>query len=136
MSRILNTLGAGALLLSAGTAQACDVPPGWTEMERARDIQTRILLDLDRRAVTVGQPFDIRMVVCSPNSRVSDRLDIDAIMPLHRHGMNYRPTVRRTAPGAYTVEGMFFHMPGAWQIVVRAYRGNGSQKFTVDVEAR
>lgn len=136
MNRILNTLGAGALVFCAGAAQACDVPAGWTEMQRAGDDPTRILLDLDHGAVTVGQPFDIRIVVCSPGAGVSDRLDVDAIMPLHRHGMNYRPAVRRTAPEAYTIAGMFFHMPGAWQIVVRTYRADGSQKFTLDVEAR
>ncbi|MEQ8396067.1 hypothetical protein [Thalassobaculum sp.] len=136
MNRILNVVGAGVFLLSASTAQACEILHGWTEMDRARDVPTRILLDLDHDAVTVGQPFDVRLVICSPDTEAVDRVDVDAIMPLHRHGMNYRPAVRLTAPGAYTVEGLFFHMPGTWQIVVRAYRGGGSQKFTLDVEAQ
>ena len=38
-------------------------------------------------------------------------------MPLHRHGMNYRPEVKALAPGRWRVEGLLFHMPGKWEFV-------------------
>ena len=44
-------------------------------------------------------------------------------MPEHRHGMNYKPEVKRLAPGRWRAEGLMFHMPGKWEFV-----------FTVDGE--
>ena len=52
-----------------------------------------------------------------------ENVAVDAWMPEHRHGMNYRPTVTRLAPGRWRAEGLMFHMPGRWELV-----------FTVDGE--
>jgi hypothetical protein len=41
---------------------------------------------------------------------------VDAQMPEHRHGMNYRPTVSATGNGRYVAEGLLFHMPSRWQL--------------------
>ena len=43
---------------------------------------------------------------------------VDAEMPGHRHGMNVRPELSRNANGSFVVEGMLFHMPGRWDILV------------------
>ena len=42
-------------------------------------------------------------------------LRVDADMPAHRHGMNYRPTVRALGEGRYRAEGLLLHMPGRWR---------------------
>ena len=41
---------------------------------------------------------------------------VDATMPEHRHGMNYRAAVTTTGPGRFRAEGLLFHMPGRWDL--------------------
>jgi hypothetical protein len=57
------------------------------------------------------------------------RLRVDATMPEHRHGMNYRPVVSARS-AAYRAEGMLFHMPGRWDVTFDV-EGNGrSERLT------
>ena len=44
-------------------------------------------------------------------------------MPVHRHGMNYRPTIRLLGGGRYGVDGLMFHMPGRWRFVFELASG-------------
>jgi hypothetical protein len=48
-----------------------------------------------RRRWPVGRHFGLDIVVCArAGARAAGGLRVDADMPAHRHGMNYRPTVR------------------------------------------
>jgi len=67
--------------------------------------------------VAVGQHFVTDFAVCPRGgAEMPQSVRIDATMPEHRHGMNYRPGVAVTAPGRYRAEGMLFHMPGRWDV--------------------
>jgi hypothetical protein len=35
-------------------------------------------------------------------------------MPMHGHGMNYRPTIKHSAPGSFQAKGLMMHMTGSW----------------------
>lgn len=65
--------------------------------------------------VRAAEPFDLEIAVCGPDGAFVGPLDVDADMPLHRHGMNYRPTVAAAGPGRFRAAGMLFHMPGGWR---------------------
>jgi hypothetical protein len=43
-------------------------------------------------------------------------LRVDADMPAHRHGMNYRPTLELQPEGRFIAQGLMLHMPGRWRI--------------------
>jgi len=43
-------------------------------------------------------------------------LRVDATMPEHRHGMNYRPSVQALGDGVWRVEGLLWHMAGRWEL--------------------
>jgi hypothetical protein len=43
-------------------------------------------------------------------------LKVDATMPEHQHGMNYRPSLTRLPNGHWRVDGMLFHMAGRWEL--------------------
>lgn len=43
---------------------------------------------------------------------------VDADMPAHRHGMPTAPVVHALGDGRFRVDGMLFHMPGAWEITI------------------
>ena len=66
----------------------------------------------------VGKFFALEIAACSkPGSPAPENLKVDAHMPEHRHGMNYAPAVKQTAPGRWRAEGLMFHMPGKWEFV-------------------
>lgn len=56
------------------------------------------------------------------------RVELDATMPQHRHGMVTRPSHRELGDGEYLTEGMKLHMPGRWrlEVLVRGERGDES----------
>jgi hypothetical protein len=69
---------------------------------------------LEGPAVTVGRHFVIEIQLCPVGATLQR---VDAHMPEHRHGMNYRPSLKQLAPGRWRAEGLLFHMPGRWELV-------------------
>jgi hypothetical protein len=45
-----------------------------------------------------------------------DELRVDAHMPEHGHGMNYRPSVAFQGSGRWRAEGLLLHMAGRWEL--------------------
>lgn len=86
--------------------------------------------------VAVGRKLDLAIVVCPPSGAGVDRVAVDATMPAHRHGMNYRPAVTHRADGGYLASGLLFHMPGAWRLTVDAYADGWSRRFSLDLKAQ
>jgi len=69
-------------------------------------------------SIEVGKPFVLELAACpKKGAAVSRRVRMDAHMPEHRHGMNYRVKVVPLADGRYRSEGWLFHMPGRWELV-------------------
>ena len=97
----------------------------------------RLSFRTEPRPVPIGEPFAIELVVCTVDKEVAaPEVIVDALMPAHRHGMNYRPTTTMTSAGRYRVEGFLFHMPGTWEIVfdVRASGQTDRLSRTVVIE--
>ncbi len=68
--------------------------------------------------VPVGQHVALDILLCAaPGSPLPQGLQVDAEMPAHRHGMNYRATVRPLGGGRFVAEGLLFHMPGRWRLL-------------------
>ena len=68
----------------------------------------------------VGRPFGLDIVLCpasTASTALPPLLQVDADMPAHRHGLNYRVALRQTGPGRYRAEGVLLHMPGRWRLV-------------------
>jgi hypothetical protein len=55
---------------------------------------------------------------------------VDARMPEHRHGMNYRPTITATGEGRYRAEGLMLHMAGKWELVFELRDKDSVQRVT------
>jgi hypothetical protein len=87
--------------------------------------------------IRVGEPFAIEFEVCARRpGEVVDRLRVDAWMPGHRHGMNYRPTLAGDPPGVLLAQGLVFHMPGHWQVVFELRAGERPIRLTDDLSVR
>jgi hypothetical protein len=69
--------------------------------------------------IRVSEPFAVRVAICETKTTDAVRLDLDAVMPRHGHGMNYEPTIKRIAQRdgllEYEVSGLLMHMPGEWE---------------------
>lgn len=78
----------------------------------------------------VGEPFVMRLTVCPAEAKL---VRVDATMPEHRHGMNYRPTFTSLGKGVWKVKGMVWHMPGRWELQVDARLGDKPHRLTQSV---
>jgi hypothetical protein len=68
--------------------------------------------------LVVGRHFGLDVVVCAAPGRAPPAaLRVDADMPAHRHGMNYRTSVQALGDGRFVAEGLMFHMPGRWRFI-------------------
>lgn len=87
--------------------------------------------------ITVGQPFSVEVAACArgDNAAVSS-IAFDAVMPAHRHGMNYAPRMSATEPGRATADGVLLHMPGRWQLVFDVRVGSRTERLTHDQDLR
>ena len=65
----------------------------------------------------LGRHFDVDFVLCGAALRHGAAVAVDADMPAHRHGMNYRTRVEALPGGVYRAHGLMFHMPGVWRVI-------------------
>jgi hypothetical protein len=87
--------------------------------------------------LAVGRHFALEVEVCiPPGTPAPAALRVDADMPAHRHGMNYRATVQALGPGRFVAEGLLFHMPGRWRFIFDLARAGGAPplRLTQEVE--
>jgi hypothetical protein len=67
----------------------------------------------DAAAIEVSRHFAVLIRLCPAEAEL---LAVDATMPAHRHGMNYRPSLKPLGGGRWRAEGLLFHMAGAWEL--------------------
>jgi hypothetical protein len=88
----------------------------------------------DPAPIAVSKHFALDVVVCAKSGAAATGLVVDAQMPAHRHGMNYRPTVAARGSGRYRAEGLLLHMPGAWEFRFDVRTAQGSERVSLGVE--
>ena len=120
-----------AALVAAGcAAQTCGVDLAGTRhlVENAR---YAIAYVTTPDPVPVGQHFIVDFSVCPRAGAQSPQaVRVDASMPEHKHGMNYRPGVSVIRPGTYRAEGLLFHMPGRWELTFDVVAGNTTERIS------
>jgi hypothetical protein len=83
--------------------------------------------------IEVGEPFALLFNVCTKNGNPAELVAVEATMPEHKHGMNYRPTIVAAGDGRYRAEGMVFHMPGRWEVAIDVRAGEESERLTHEI---
>ncbi len=88
----------------------------------------------DPARIAVGKPFAVDLAVCPREAAATiEELRVDAHMPEHRHGMNYKPSVKpQGAVGHYRAEGLMFHMPGKWEFLFDIRDAKGIERLKQD----
>jgi len=107
---VRTAIAAAAIALPLQAA-ACVPPLDGVRLESAKTVLAFVA------SPQVGAFFAIEIGACSKSGPPPQDLKVDAWMPEHRHGMNYKPEVKRLAPGRWRAEGLMMHMPGKWEFV-------------------
>jgi len=136
-----------ALLCGLGLATqglaACPVDKGFSAVSSPPPLQLawRPLLQdgtaIAPELIPMARHFLVEVQLCDgagPSPATLSR--IDATMPAHRHGMNYRPRIRQVGAGRFRVEGMMFHMSGDWRLEFELTAGTEVQRLFHDLAIR
>ena len=87
------------LLAAQASAQTCGDALG-AGAQRIDSAQFQLAYKLLPDPVPVGRHFAIDVVLCPKgNAALPAELRVDATMPEHKHGMNYRPSVKTLGTG-------------------------------------
>lgn len=117
-----------ALLGAAGPAAACPLAPADGTGIDGDGVQAAWAVSAP---IEAGRHFTLQVRVCPPETEL---LQVDAMMPVHRHGMNYRPSLTRLGPGRWRVEGLMFHMSGAWELRMDLRRAGRTQTLRQSID--
>lgn len=81
--------------------------------------------------IVIGKHFAMDFAVCPKggNSAV-DSVQVDAQMPEHGHGMNYKARIKPSGAGRFHAEGMMVHMPGRWELTFDLKSGSKMERLT------
>lgn len=89
--------------------------------------------------LTSGRHFVLDIVVCPPpGAAMPATLAVDADMPAHRHGMNYRASVTPQDGGRFRADGLMFHMAGRWRFIfdLPAVDSSPARRLTQEIDLR
>lgn len=80
--------------------------------------------------IAVGKHFSIELAICpKAGVQLPESVRVDAHMPEHRHGMNYKAEVVAAPGGRYRAEGLMFHMPGRWEFIFDVRSGGKTDRL-------
>jgi hypothetical protein len=126
--RALTRIGFVALLAATAPAAACEPALKGDGVSRIEGRDYVVAWRAEPAALRVSEFFAIAVAACAKSrAALPAQIRVDAVMPDHKHGMNYRPTVTRVSDGVFRAEGMLLHMPGVWEISFDV-RGEGQSE--------
>ncbi len=127
------TTGLALLLVVPAAAATIDCTlPEWA----AQPISSgplRLAWRAEPAPIQVSRVFRLQVAVCPLDAHLTR---VDATMPEHRHGMNYRPSLQPRGPGRWEVDGLLWHMPGRWELRFDVEVGGRAQDLRQSVELR
>jgi len=108
--RVIAVLASMAFVMAAVPALACTLARADGALLGAVGLQ--LAWRTEPAMPVQGQPFVLFLRTCPANAAL---LKVDAQMPEHRHGMNYKPAIQALGNGRWRVEGLLWHMSGRWE---------------------
>ncbi len=117
-------LVAAILATAALASNALACPAAEQGFQRLASGDAEVAYRWDPAELKVGRFFAAEVVACkAPSSEPVREIRIDATMPAHGHGMNYRPAAAQSAPGHYKFTGLMLHMAGTWRVTIDLVQG-------------
>jgi len=118
--------------LSTQGAAACTVPEGYARLATP---EAEIAYRWEPGVLEVGQFFAAEVIACRAPGPVRE-IVLDAQMPAHGHGMNYRPTVTSAGPGRFRAVGLMLHMAGTWRLTFDLIQADKRTRLTQEMTLR
>lgn len=107
------------LLLLLGTSTLSCAEASTAEPRTAETKNFLVSMETTPAHIPVNEHFTFAFTVrAKSGEKIPGQIAIGADMPAHGHGMNTEPRLTELGNGRWLVEGMLFHMPGAWEIYV------------------
>ncbi|MGD9884152.1 MAG: hypothetical protein AB7U95_28995 [Reyranella sp.] len=135
MRRAVAALALAGSLSAWPMAAAADCPldlgrgTGWVVYSD----RTMVAFRPEPMRIEVGQPFSLLFNVCTRKDNPAELLAVDAHMPEHRHGMNYRPAIVSAGKGRFRADGLVFHMPGRWELDIDVRAGSETERLNHEI---
>jgi hypothetical protein len=83
--------------------------------------------------INTGQPFALQLQLCPAQAMLTR---VDATMPAHRHGMNYKASLQDLGGGLWRVDGLLWHMAGRWELRFDVQHEGSTHTLRQDVVLR
>jgi|GEM_PF-966683 len=114
-SAIYIALWYGPMLTHASDCALRIQAPSYTRLESQALV---LAYRFEPPQLRVGTFFAVDVVVCTGTHAAQPIAEVlvDAHMPAHGHGMNYRPQSVAIGPGRFRADGLMLHMPGRWEL--------------------
>lgn len=124
--------GLWVFLCMSTLVSACEVSSK-SSVLTAENEQYVVALTPNPTKIKVSEPFQVNLQICRTDGEpFMGQIKVDARMPGHGHGMNYRPEITANTQNSFVGEGFIFHMLGKWQIEFRVMENNKTSKLTID----
>ena len=123
-----------AAILLGPEVLACTVPEGFARLATP---EAEIAYRWEPGVLKVGQVFAAEVIACrAPGAGMVREVVLDAQMPAHGHGMNYRPATTQLAPDRFRVTGLMLHMPGRWRLTFDLVHAGRRTRLSQDVDLK
>ena len=135
----MRVIGAAAvacapMLLGIGSACACGEQLSGA-MRHVQSAKYEIVFTSLPSPIETGRHFSLDLAICPRGSALlPDAVRVDAVMPEHRHGMNYRPIVVVRGAGLYHADGLMLHMPGTWELRFDVVTASGTDRLATTIQ--
>lgn len=136
MFRVILALMVGASPLAVAA------PPCGSDLRGAQMLESAgyvIAYRAQPAKIEVGKHFALDIVTCAKGAApVPVGVAVDAFMPEHGHGMNYKAVVKpagdakaaKAAGAHFRADGLMFHMPGRWDLYFDVQSAGGTERLT------
>ena len=118
-------------------AWACNPELEGTKGANAKKVDSKnyaMIFRTHPEKIVIGQHFVVELALYAKDGAAApDSVRVDAHMPEHRHGMNYKTTVTSSGAGKYRAEGLMFHMPGRWEYIFEVRAAGATERLTTNV---
>ena len=132
MPFLRNIMIAISLLAGLSPLLAADLNAPVLTGTTAEGTRVEIYSDLNPLVINRIHTWHIR-ILDAQGAYLPAQLNLSGGMPEHDHGMPTAPQITgQLENGDYLLEGMRFHMPGAWQLLIELIIDDTAQTAVID----
>ena len=127
---MISRMAALASFALSSSALACSMPTDAIQLTSTLDSAPLAYAQIDK--LPLSAPFTMTVTFCNPAQEV-EALMFDAVMPAHRHGMNFSVDVTGIAANRFDVSNVVFHMQGLWELRIDVEVDGQAYAYTAEV---